>query len=325
MMKKRILLIAPDFFNYYKVICSSLESDGWEVAYLSDRPPVGSLAKIGIRKARFLFHGFLNSYYRQKLQAMGRFDRILIIKGEGITPKSLALLREINGTAKITLYLWDGIKNVPGGERLSRLVDDVYTFDPEDAKAFGFKLQPLFYVNNEQKTTLSAAPRYLISFVGSIHSDRLQVISRVRKVVPADGMFVFVYFPSKLLYYFRKFFDFSFGAFSASELSLTSISKNAVEDVFRFSYAVLDIQHPKQTGLTMRTMETLALGKKLVTTNPTVVQYPFYSPKNICVVDRMNPVIPASFFEEGVDESSVQAVQDYELRKWTQRVVGDQG
>lgn len=321
-MKKRILVVAPDFFNYYRLICHSLEESGWEVVYLPDRPPVGSLGKIGIRKARSLFAPYLNAFYKAKIEELGRFDRILIIKGEGITEQTMSVLRTNSPGAKITLYLWDGIRNVPGGQSLSRLVDDVFTFDPEDAKVFGFKLQPLFYVAASEKIEVKV-PRFLVSFVGSIHSDRLKVISAVRKALRhRDDLYVFVYFPSKIIFYFRKFFDPSFRLFSPGELTLKSISKDAVEDVFRSSRAVLDIQHPKQTGLTMRTLETLALGKKLITTNQTVVQYPFYNAKNICVIDRQNPVVPEEFFNSEVDQASVDLVKSYELQCWVNSVIG---
>lgn len=321
-MKKRILLIAPEFFNYHKLIMAGLEELGWEVVLIPDRPPVSSLKKIGIRKARFLFEFSLNSFYEEKLKKVGRFDRVLIIKGECITLKTLRRIREFHCDSKITLYLWDGINNVPGGFALSQAVDDVFSFDTRDARKYGFGLLPLFYTKNKGLSNSSGEEQWLVSFVGSIHSDRLKVISRVRSCLKRpDSMFVFVYFPSRILYWFRRFFDSSFRKFSDGELSLSSISKAKVEEVFARSRAVLDIQHPKQTGLTMRTIEGLSVGKKLITTNGTIVEYPFYDPANILVVDRNNPVIPEGFFTTPVDTDKVAMMESYELHNWIRKVL----
>ena len=61
------------------------------------------------------------------------------------------------------------------------------------------------------------------------------------------------------------------------------------------SKAVVDIQHPKQTGLTMRTIEMLGANKKIITTNSDIKHYDFYHPNNICIVKRNNVVVPTEF------------------------------
>jgi hypothetical protein len=59
---------------------------------------------------------------------------------------------------------------------------------------------------------------------------------------------------------------------------------------------VVDIQHPRNNGLTMRVFEVLGKRKKIITTNITIKEYDFFNDKNICVVDRNNPIIDLDFF-----------------------------
>lgn len=54
--------------------------------------------------------------------------------------------------------------------------------------------------------------------------------------------------------------------------------------VLRSTRAVLDVNHTAQTGLTMRTIETIGARRKLITTNAEVVNYPFYHPSRVLVV-----------------------------------------
>jgi hypothetical protein len=61
------------------------------------------------------------------------------------------------------------------------------------------------------------------------------------------------------------------------------------------SRAIVDVEHPKQKGLTMRTFETLGKEKKLITTNGNIRAYDFYNDANISIIDRANPAINKEF------------------------------
>lgn len=95
-----------------------------------------------------------------------------------------------------------------------------------------------------------------------------------------------------------------------------------VANIMHRSKAILDIQHPAQTGLTMRTIETLGIGRKLITTNTDIVNYDFYNEENILVIDRTNPVIPNSFIEHNAKEVSQQIYQKYSLNGWIEEIFG---
>ena len=69
------------------------------------------------------------------------------------------------------------------------------------------------------------------------------------------------------------------------EISFTQRSAAEIVDVVRSSRAVLDIQHFKQTGLTMRTLETLGAGKKSIATNSDVREYDFYDEGRVVTID----------------------------------------
>jgi hypothetical protein len=61
------------------------------------------------------------------------------------------------------------------------------------------------------------------------------------------------------------------------------------------SAAILDIEHPKQRGLTMRTIETLISGKKLITTNKSIINSNLYDTSRVYVISRDNPQLPNNF------------------------------
>lgn len=319
-MQKRILLISTDFFNYHQLIQKELESQGWQVTYLNDRPSGNTFLKILIRKVRFLIEWYLNYFYSKKIENLGVFDHVLIIKGEGITPKIINKIKKNHCRGKIYLYLWDGIKNSVGALENAKVVDKTLTFDSDDSEKFKFDLLPLFYVSKSSEKNVRPQ-KWNVSFVGSIHGDRLKVIQAVKKYLNNNSeFFIFVYFPSRLLFHVSKLLDASFQYFNQNELSLKSIAKSQADDIFNQSVAVLDIHHAHQTGLTMRTLEVLSLGKKLITTNEAIKKYSFYDNTAICVIDRKKPYIDALFFKTDVPSDYTDRLKPYELTNWVKKL-----
>lgn len=94
-----------------------------------------------------------------------------------------------------------------------------------------------------------------------------------------------------------------------------------MQRVFFDSRTILDIEHPAQTGLTMRTFETLGASKKLVTTNAQVRDYDFFDPSNILVIDRKSPPrIPESFLETAYVPAHADIYSKYSLQGWIKDV-----
>lgn len=59
-------------------------------------------------------------------------------------------------------------------------------------------------------------------------------------------------------------------------------------DMAAESKAILNIAMPGQTGVTLRDIESLILGVKLITTNKHIVNEDFYHPNNIYILDNTN-------------------------------------
>ena len=101
-----------------------------------------------------------------------------------------------------------------------------------------------------------------------------------------------------------------------TDFSFIPMSRSELMDFYLRSRIQLDIQHPNQTGLTMRTIETLGAKKKLITTNHLVKEYDFYRPENILIVDRDNPIIDVEFLKSQWKEIPNDVYEKYSLRSW---------
>ncbi|MGI9316194.1 MAG: capsular biosynthesis protein CpsH, partial [bacterium] len=131
----------------------------------------------------------------------------------------------------------------------------------------------------------------------------------------------YLFLQAPWVYYYYKLTNPSYKGALRSEFRFTPVPKAEVQRVFYSSRSILDIEHPNQSGLTMRTFETLGCAKKLITTNSKVSQYDFYMPENISIIERHNPVIPDNFFSTNYKPLSPSLYQKYSLEGWLDEIL----
>jgi hypothetical protein len=87
------------------------------------------------------------------------------------------------------------------------------------------------------------------------------------------------------------------------------------------SRSILDIAQEGQDGFSMRVMEAIFLGKKLVTTNRAILGADFYNENNILVVDLENVDANAivKFFQKEMVDYPDEVKDYYSFEKWIER------
>lgn len=74
-------------------------------------------------------------------------------------------------------------------------------------------------------------------------------------------------------------------------------------------------------GLTMRSIESIGLDKKIITTGRDIINYDFYNPKNVCVIDIDDPCISSEFLSSFYDDLDDKTKSNYSLDKWLSDVL----
>ena len=98
------------------------------------------------------------------------------------------------------------------------------------------------------------------------------------------------------------------------------IQVDKVADLIKKSKIIIEVQRKEQIGLSFRVFEALGHHKKLVTTNADVVNYDFYNPQNILVVDEDNIQIPDDFVTSEYIPIDDNILDQYRLKHWVKRV-----
>ncbi|WHY76924.1 lipopolysaccharide biosynthesis protein [Neobacillus sp. WH10] len=273
---------------------------GAEVDFFDERPSNSVFSKALLRINRNFVTLQIKKYYEEiSLKIKNKtYDYIFICQAEATPNWFLKDVRKMNPNAKMVLMLWDSVANKVNTLEKLDLFDEVFSFDKKDCDQFGLTFRPLFF-DKEYERISDEEPilKYDLFFVGTVHSDRYQILKEVKQQFEKNHLhvFYFMYIPSKLMYYQRKLFTNEFNGSQIKEFSFVGMPSDQLTSKLNQSKAVVDIQHPKQTGLTMRTIEMLGANKKMITTNRDIQYYDFYHPNNICIVDRENVVVPTEF------------------------------
>jgi hypothetical protein len=324
---KKVLFLCPLFFNYHKKIVKAMESLGAKVDFYDERPSNTVLSKALLRINRNFVKLQIKKYYEEITQAINdkKYDYIFICQAEATPKLFLKDIKRMNPKARMVLMLWDSVANkVNTLEKLDQF-DEVYSFDKKDCNQFGFTFRPLFFdLEYEHLAKDEPTLIYDLFFVGTVHSDRYQILNKVKKQFEKNhlAVFYFLYLPSKIMYYQKKWFTSELTGAHISEFSFVGLPSDQLTTKLKQSKAVVDIQHPKQTGLTMRTIEMLGANKKMITTNSDILNYDFYHPNNICVVDRENVVVPTEFMTTSYVSVDEKVKDRYSITYFVKDVLG---
>lgn len=307
LQNKNILFLSPRFFSYEVLLKNELERLGAKVTYFDERPSNSVLGKTLLRINRNLIKKQIDAYYKNILQEItGKdFSYILICQAEATPLFFLEALKEQFPKTLRVLYLWDSVKNKVNTVEKVSYFQSVASFDYQDCQKYGWQFRPLFFDHSyEVEKNKKSISNQSAFFVGTIHSDRYAILESIKKQFRKEGkpVFYYYYLPTPLMFYYFRYGKKILGQSHKNDFHYEALAKDILQEKLALAEVVVDIQHPNQTGLTMRTIEMLGSGKKLITTNPDIIHYDFFNPKNIAVVDRKNAKVSEVFLQETYQE-----------------------
>lgn len=321
---RNVLFIAPDTFGYYKVISAAMYQKGLNPIWLNQLPTTRILARVLFRLAPSVGHWWADRHFGKELEKHDRIDQILIIKGEGVSEATITKMRASYPMAKIVFYLWDSLANTPGAARKTLLCDASFSFDPVDCDRHAhLKYLPLFYSKKTDNTTYIPG---FAAFIGTLHSDRYQLINMLGKEIERiNGIkpFLYFYYPNRWIFAILKSMKKTFMTIRISDLHYEPVSREQYEKIQSAAEIVIDICHPKQSGLTMRTIEALGAGKKLITNNKTVCRSEFYRPENCYVIEGQPTDDFAYFLKSSYQQLEESIIEKYHIDSWLHTLLTD--
>lgn len=327
---KNVLIIAPRFYGYPEVIKEEIEGLGaGKVICINSNP--GILLTNIVKKVRRanLIHDFLiNSISEDKClkkirKIKNTFDYILVIYGWEVSGIVLKKIRTnyLKKDGKMILYYWDNRKNVADKEESLKYFDKIYSFDSDDCHQFNYTFLPLFFRNEYLNSFRdNIENKYDISMVASYNLFRYRIVENIKKC-NKDKVINVCLFANKKILFLHKLLRKECRNVELDKLTSSALEPKQITDIYNSSYAILDLPHPKQSGLTIRTLECLAMEKKLVTTNVMVTKYDFYRPENIFVLKEDGVLPNVAWFHSDYEDIDETIINKYSINSWVQQIL----
>ena len=320
---KKALFIPLGFYDYDRKIEHEIKKNGFAVSVFNPIGKYSFFEKVinTLSKGKYLAN---KAYKRQEKFFSSQpddYDVIFVIVGRFLEPKIFSEFCFRNRSARKVLYLWDDVGRVENFDDMKDCFDDIYSFDNKDVEKYNFKMLPLFYTefhvyNNEKKT-------HLFSLMGLLHSERIKIFDQIVKQCNLTQENCFVYLLGAKLKDFLTWVNPKRSAWTGKKyIHIKGMPFEKCAEIMKESKVALDVQFGSQNGLTLRTFETLASHTKLITTNKNVMQYDFYNPNNIYIIDRDHPIVDKQFFDSEYEVVNQDIVEQYSLENWIKKMIG---
>lgn len=314
MSKRKIMIIAPLAFGYTSYIHKALSKfDSVEASIV--------FIENNNFKYKTIFHRLYNAisklffnvnqkkrYILSRLKSYDFQDEILIIRPDML--EDYVLIRIKAKTKKFTAFYFDSIGHFPRKKSIIHFFDRILSFDKEDIKNYGFEFCTN-YIYKEH--ALIPKPNYLFFNISGIDQDidRFEkLIELAKKFKSKNWSYNFIAVDPKAKFESNDFVS----------IKHQIIPVNEIKDQILESKILVEFQRQHQIGLSFRVFEALGYRKKLITTNVDIVNYDFYNPQNIFVLDPNNMDIPKSFVESSYIEIPDHILDPYRIDNWVKKV-----
>lgn len=323
--KKRIILIGPSNYDYPLIIKSEIELDGGIVHFYDERNNATSMDKILIRKVPGVIKKRIEQYYCFIAEREYKFNPnfVLFISPETVTVDAVKNLRKSFKNAKFVLYMWDSIEN-KNAKKIYKEFDKCLSFDPGDCKKYGFIFRPLFFSREyENMYGEIRGYRYDFGFVGTAHSDRAEILYKLKRYCDLNDMkyYFYLYIPGKIMFLYRYIQNrYVRKLYKQGIVHINTLDHTTVEHIMVNTRYVIDVNHPDQRGLTMRTIEMLGLKRKLLTTNASIKDYDFYREGNQIIINRKSINIDKSIIVREYEDIPEKIYLKYRIDRWVKDI-----
>lgn len=284
-MAGRILFFALRYHHYTAALVSEMEFMGFSVTFVDLQPRSFWFKVVRTLLPMVYRHRQAAHLDRAILAARGQdFAQVVFLQAHQMRPDQLQRLRKDHPGRRFALYNWDSLATHDFRPQAG-CFDQVFTFDPADARTHGFTYLPLFATRFVQSFSRDRARAGAVYMVGNlVNPRRYLAVTAFRKQAARQGLAFRDWLkvsPVVLSRLLRQ------GVFPRN-VHLVDISQGSLAEMVETSAAVFDFANHQQSGQTMRVIENLVAGKKIITNNAAIRAESFYSPDRIHVFENLD-------------------------------------
>lgn len=224
----------------------------------------------------------------------------IVLQMSYLTMNLPRFINKRNSKTRVVAWYWDIVKKNTLPQNIKGRCE-LWSFDPADCRKYNMRFNHQYYFKS--LITKSDVCKWDVFFCGSDCGRGRLLVDLYRK---------FLMLKLKINF---KIINSSFSEIPAEIIS-EPICYADIEKCNSEAKAILEIPRPGQSGATLRLMESLFLKKKVITTNPKVMEEPFYNENNIFVIGKRPIETLNSFLNSDYDHSADEFIDKYDFNSW---------
>jgi hypothetical protein len=307
---KKILFVAAKFYHYTEAVFEKLKLYGANVDFFYERDI--SLKHVVV--ANFFaskMDKWQQKHYRSILRKTENrsFDYLIVIRGYRMPVWFVETLKERNPNMATILYQWDVFRLWDADYRyLMPHFDRTLSFDYADSKELNIPYAPTFHMD-EYSNPPEKRPIYDFIYCTNHTDEKYRFMNAFVDLAAKKGYRVRTHLYMSWLKYLREYLKGN--RIDYGSISFRRLSREEYFGLFCQSKVVVDFSGTTQTGLTMRVIDALGSGKRVLTNNKSVVNEPGYNSQQVIVYDPVALKLPDFVCNDEKFEK-----KDYSIDKW---------
>lgn len=323
---KTILLVAPNDYELYKLIQKNLEFHGFKVTTILSNPIGVKYKNWNEKISSFIKKTFFNdkkfkqklinrnilSYQINQLSEINNYDYSLFIRADFFDDELIKLVKQ--KVKRLVSYHYDGLKRSPDIFKKIQLFDNFYVFQKNDLTSSSDQLLPCtnFYFDYDLEKETGSEETVDFYFLGSHHDSRFKDLIAFKEMcIKHNYTFDFQIMLNKLNISKKDIYTDNFFTHLDKILPFESYIEN-----IKKSKIIVDFVIDEHLGLSFRTFESIKYQKKLITTNPTIVNYDFYNPNNIYLINNNSFENIENFINTDYIPLPNDIIEKYSFKNW---------
>lgn len=239
------------------------------------------------------------------------YDLIIIHAADLMLPVA-RFLRKKQSSGRVVLWYWNSSDARSNPTRAIEEGFEVWSFDSIDCERFGLKLNSTYSFAEISEVASRIKPTVDFAFYGSDkgRAGRLVDLAKRLDALGFTHKFLVVGLTAQ--------FPEGNGVVPAASTDYLGMLEHSAS-----ARVVVDLYQEGQTGLTLRALEALYLGRKLITDNPSIVSTPAYDPQMVFVIGVNEWNLLPDFLANTPNSNLRSAREFYDFDSWFLRIVED--
>lgn len=315
----------PKDYSLSKLIIKNLESIGLQVIHINPEDTEDFEYESFKQKVLNLFHKIFSGnknykkklrrefYFKKKFETINTFeeyDFCLFIRADFFEDELIKFCK--TKSKHIVAYHYDGINRNKEIFKKINYFDSFFVFDKEDLKInSSFKYISNFYFDYPEDDNIKKIENDFY-FLGSHHDSRKESLFKLYKLLTQISKNV------KFEIVFDKANYSEIPSYETQDIICFPkiITYESYLENIKKSNVIVDLVISEHKGLSFRVFESLKYQKKLITTNTTIKNYPFYNENNILILDDENVQEINLFLQKPLIEIDKLTLETYSFTNW---------